>query len=147
MDWKDIKMNKDAKVLIIRAFKLLHFAGCLILFALAWHLYREHYHIRFASRYELFVLGMYAFALLFFLRTYSAYMIDYNLPGDLTFSLSLSCFFSAAFVYGITRFLPARCTTGCINRCARRSSSGMRTICSAWWISTVSPSASRWRST
>lgn len=102
MDWKDIKMNKDAKVLIIRAFKLLHFAGCLILFALAWHLYREHYHIRFASRYELFVLGMYAFALLFFLRTYSAYMIDYNLPGDLTFSLSLSCFFSAAFVYGIT---------------------------------------------
>lgn len=82
--------------------KLLHFVSCLVLFAVTWNLYRQHFHIRFASRYDLYVLGMYTFALLFFLRTYSAYMIDYNLPGNLTFSLSLSCFFSTAFVYAIT---------------------------------------------
>ncbi len=95
-------MNKGTRILIIRALKLLHFAACLALFALTWHLYRLHYHIRFADRYDLFVLGMYAFVLLFFLRTYSAYMIDYALPADLSFSLSLSCFFSAAIVYGVT---------------------------------------------
>lgn len=101
-DWDVFGMNKGTKILIIRAMKLLHFAACLALFALAWHLYRRHYHIRFAARYDLFVLGMYAFGLLFFLRTYSAYMIDYSLPADLGFSLSLSCFFSTAIVYGIT---------------------------------------------
>ena len=95
-------MNKGTKMLIIRGLKLLHFAACLALFALAWHLYRQHYRIRFASRYDLFVLGMYAFGLLCFLRTYSAYMIDYAMPLDLCFSLSLSCFFTTAIVYGVT---------------------------------------------
>ena len=95
-------MKKETTILIIRGLKLLHFAACLALFALAWHMYRQHYHIRFASRYDLYVLGMYAFSLLFFLRTYSAYMIDYNTQTDLAFSLSLSCFFSSAIVYCMT---------------------------------------------
>ena len=95
-------MDKATKTLITRAFKLLHFGASLALFAVAWHLYRQVFDIRFAARYDIFVLGMFVFCHLFFLRTYGAYMIDYSTPGDLCFSLSLSSFFSTAIVYLIT---------------------------------------------
>ena len=101
-DGEESDMSKQKKTMIIRGLKLLHFVGSIALFTLAWHMYRQFFHIRFASRYDLFVIGMYAFGLLFFMRTYRAYMVDYSSPWDISFSLGLSSFFSIAIVYGVT---------------------------------------------
>lgn len=95
-------MSKGSKIITIRALKLLHFAVSVLLFAITWKLYRQQYNIRIAGRYDLFVWGMYAFCLLFFFRTYNAYMVDYSTVFDMSFSLGLSVFFSIVITYVVT---------------------------------------------
>ena len=95
-------MSEKRKTIRIRGSKLLHFAVSMGLFMAAWLLYKQQYHIRIPDRYNLFVYTMYAFCLLFFLRTYNAYMTEYASVWDLTFAQGLSDLFSVCITYAIT---------------------------------------------
>ena len=95
-----MKPGKDS--LIVRSVKLLHYLGSCALFYLAWKLFCEQQGIQLAPRYHVFVLGLFALALLFFIRIYDGYMINFSTVSELSFSLGLADIFSVIIVYGLT---------------------------------------------
>lgn len=86
----------------MRLVKLVHFAMCTALFAYGWFWFRYHGYINTAEigfRYNYFVIIAYAVVLLFFFRTYNAYMLGYNRIRSLLFSQVTSEIFSMAGIY------------------------------------------------
>lgn len=93
---------KESKQTLLRLLKLLHYALCIALFAYGWFTFRYHGNINYSSigfRYNYFVIILYAVALLFFYRTYNAYMLGYNRIRSLLFSQISSQFFTIVFIY------------------------------------------------
>ena len=98
---KDNSIN-DSKHNKLRLIKLAHFAASVLVFALVWFRLRYHGEIDFTStafRYDFFVIIAYAALLLFFSRTYNAYLLGYSRVRDLLFSQITSQLFSAAIIY------------------------------------------------
>lgn len=89
--------------LLLRLMKLWHYAMCIALFVYGWFRFRYHGNIiNYAAmgfRYNYFVIIMYAVVLLFFYRTYNAYMLGYNRIRSLLFSQITSQVFTLAFTY------------------------------------------------
>lgn len=86
----------------MRFVKLIHLAACTALFACGWFLFRYHGFIdtsEIGFRYNYFVIIAYAIVLLFFCRTYNAYMLGYNRIRSLLFSQITAQTFSMAGVY------------------------------------------------
>lgn len=80
----------------------MHYVLCIILFTFGWFWFRYHGLIYFSTpdfRYNYFVIFAYAVVLLFFYRTYNAYMLGYNRIRTLLFSQVTSQTFSIAGVY------------------------------------------------
>lgn len=94
--------TKESKHNSLRIAKLIHFAVCTALFAYGWFMFRyrgvfDPSEIGF--RYNYFVIIAYAGVLLFFCRTYNAYMLGYNRIRSLLFSQITSQTFSIAGIY------------------------------------------------
>ena len=86
----------------MRVVKIIHFALCIALFTFGWFWFRYHGLIYFTTpdfRYNYFVIMAYAVVLLFFFRTYNAYMLGYNRIRMLLFSQVTSQIFSIAGIY------------------------------------------------
>lgn len=88
--------------LLIRGLKLVHYLGSCALFFLAWLLFCQQHYIHLAPRYHFFVLALFAAAMLFFIRIYDGYMINFSTAPELSFSLGLADVFSVIIVYGLT---------------------------------------------
>ena len=86
------------EVFFVRGFKFLHFALNVAGFAFVWN----KYGFLIPERYVIFVFAVYALILLWLVRTYNAYLIEYSTATDIAFSLSLSSVISIAVTYGIT---------------------------------------------
>lgn len=94
--------NKKANQTKLRFIKLIHFLLCITLFAIAWLIFRYHGQINVNAvgfRYNYFVIISYALILLFFFRTYNAYMLGYSRVRALMFSLVTSQLFSICAIY------------------------------------------------
>lgn len=97
----NISLN-DAKHNKLRFIKLAHFMASVLLFATAWLRFRYHGEIDYNDigfRYNYFVVIAYAVLLLFFTRTYNAYLLGYSRVRDLLFSQITSQIFSVAIIY------------------------------------------------
>ena len=80
----------------------MHYALCIALFAYGWFVFRYHGNININDigfRYNYLVVIFYAVSLLFFYRTYNAYMFGYNRIRSLLFSQITSQIFSITGVY------------------------------------------------
>lgn len=85
--------------LIMLAIKLLHFGLSLVLFALAWLLFRYYGTIDANApgfRYNVFAVLLYGCVEFFLLRTYSSYLLGYSRIRTLIAAQTLSRFFSIA---------------------------------------------------
>ncbi len=88
--------------LIMLAVKLLHFGLSLVLFALAWLLFRYHGTIDANApgfRYNVFAVLLYGCVEFFLLRTYSSYLLGYSRIRTLIAAQTLSQIFSLAIFY------------------------------------------------
>ena len=90
------------KEIFIRLLKIAHLFLSVLIFAFAWKEYRIVNAIDIAARYDLFVFGMFGVLMYFFCRTYNAYLIEFQTPGDIVFSLCLSSGISTMGVYILT---------------------------------------------
>lgn len=93
---KQVKNNT-----ITRLLKLFHYGFCIVIFAFGWFRFRYHGIISpdVGFRYNYFVIIAYAVVLLFFCRTYNAYMLGYNRIRSILFSQITSQFFTIAGIY------------------------------------------------
>ena len=94
----DIKSNAR----YMRLSKIIHYILCITLFAFAWFKFRYHGVINYSDmgfRYNYFIIIAYAGILLFFYRTYNAYMFGYSRIRSLLFSQITSQLFSMAAIY------------------------------------------------
>lgn len=92
------------KQLCISGIKLLHYAAAIALFFLFWMLFRYGALLGVEDvgfRYNFYVAAGYAACLLFFSRTYNAYLLGYTRIRMLVFLQFLAQFFSALIVYGV----------------------------------------------
>lgn len=92
----------DSKHNKLRLIKLAHFAASVLVFAIAWFRFRYHGEIDFNDigfRYNYYVITAYAASMLFFSRTYNAYLLGYTRVRDLLFSQMTTQIFSAAIIY------------------------------------------------
>ena len=92
---------------LIRGMKFLHFAATLAVFFIFWMLFRYHklFPVKdIGFRYNYFVLLGYGAFLLFFNRTYNAYLLGYSRIRTLAFSQSLSQLFSIVILYFLVSF-------------------------------------------
>lgn len=90
------------KQLCISGIKLLHYAAAIALFFLFWMLFRYGALLGVEDvgfRYNFYVAAGYAACLLFFSRTYNAYLLGYTRIRMLVFLQFLAQFFSALIVY------------------------------------------------
>ena len=81
---------------------MLHYAFCIVVFSYGWFIFRYHGDVNLLDvgfRYNYFVIILYAVVLLFFYRTYNAYMLGYNRIRSLLFSQITSQFFTIAGIY------------------------------------------------
>ena len=86
----------------MRLLKLVHFVLCIAIFSAAWFSFRYRGHINvndIGFRYNYFIVVIYAIMLLFFYRTYNAYMFGYQRIRSLLFSQVTSQMFSLAAIY------------------------------------------------
>ena len=92
------------KQLCISGIKLLHYAAAIALFYLFWMLFRYGALLGVEDvgfRYNFYVTAGYAACLLFFSRTYNAYLLGYTRIRMLVFLQLLAQFFSVLIVYGV----------------------------------------------
>ncbi|MBR3739385.1 MAG: exopolysaccharide biosynthesis polyprenyl glycosylphosphotransferase [Clostridia bacterium] len=92
------------KQLCISGIKLLHYAAAIALFYLFWMLFRYGALLGVEDvgfRYNFYVAAGYAACLLFFSRTYNAYLLGYTRIRMLVFLQFLAQFFSVLIVYGV----------------------------------------------
>ncbi len=92
------------KQLCISGIKLLHYTAAIALFFLFWMLFRYGALLGVEDvgfRYNFYVVAGYAASLLFFSRTYNAYLLGYTRIRMLVFLQLLSQFFSVVIVYGV----------------------------------------------
>ena len=86
----------------IRIVKIMHLFISVLIFASSWLYYKKTYDIYIAGRYDVFVYAMFGVLMYFFVRTYNAYMIEYQSFHDCVFCLCLSSAISTAGVYVLT---------------------------------------------
>lgn len=94
--------RKSANLIKMRLLKLIHFALCITVFTVAWFQFRYHGRIDtndIGFRYNYFIIIGYAVILLFFYRTYNAYMFGYNRIRSLLFSQITSQVFTSTGLY------------------------------------------------
>ena len=94
--------NFIGSTFIMRFLKLIHFMLCIAVLSVAWFSFRYRGNINYSDigfRYNYFILAFYAIVLLFFYRTYNAYMFGYQRIRSLLFSQITSQVFSAAGIY------------------------------------------------
>ena len=92
------------KQLCISGIKLLHYAAAITVFFLFWMLFRYGALLGVEDvgfRYNFYVAAGYAACLLFFSRTYNAYLLGYTRIRMLVFLQLLAQFFSVLIVYGV----------------------------------------------
>lgn len=94
--------NNSRSSLIIRAYKLFHFALTIILFVLTWNEFLAYNQIGIASRYNLFIYGLYSVVVFFLFRTYNAYLIEYSRIRYIAFEQSLATCMGIIGVYALT---------------------------------------------
>ncbi len=91
--------KKQMRLLLL---KMLHLGVTFLLFYIAWLLFRygkTSGMSKHAFRYNYYVLAGYAVCVLFFSRTYNAYLLGYTRIRTLVFSQFLSQFFSAGIMW------------------------------------------------
>ena len=88
------------KNLVVSLMKLVHLVGVIALFGITWTVFLRFYNIEVAARYNYFVVLMYSCLIYFFIRTYNAYMIEYQRIRSVVFSHILSIFLSTILVFG-----------------------------------------------
>lgn len=94
----------DKKQIHIMLLKMLHLCITLILFYGIWLIYRYGKLFgmnKYAFRYNIYVLGGYGVLLMFFNRTYNAYLLGYSRIRTLAFSQFLSQLFSLFIMWFI----------------------------------------------
>lgn len=92
---------------IIRGMKFAHFFFSILLFFIFWMLFRYHtlFPVRdIGFRYNYFAVMAYGAILLFFNRTYNAYLLGYSRIRTMLFAQSLSQFFSIVLLYFLVSF-------------------------------------------
>ncbi len=90
-------MTENKKQIHIMLLKFLHLGVTLTLFYVAWILFRYGKLVgmdKYGYRYNYYVLGLYGAALLFFSRTYNAFLLGYLRIRALAFAQFLSQLFS-----------------------------------------------------
>lgn len=99
MEWTN---ERNLKQLYTSLIKLLHLTCSIALFYVFWLLFRygELSGIEDVGfRYNYLVTAGYGVCLLFFIRTYNAYLLGYSRIRTLAFSECLAHFFSAVIIY------------------------------------------------
>ena len=90
------------KLIIIRGIKAAHFLISVVLFYLFWILFRYKMIFpikKIGFRYNYFIAIGYSLALLFFNRTYNAYLLGYSRIRELALAEFMSQFFSVTGIY------------------------------------------------
>ena len=99
MEWTN---ERNLKQLYASLIKLFHFTCSIALFYVFWLLFRygSLYGIEDVGyRYNFLVTAGYGVCLLFFIRTYNAYLLGFSRIRALAFSELLAHFFSAVIIY------------------------------------------------
>lgn len=91
--------NNDKSALLIRAYKLLHFAVTILLFSFTWNNFVTANAFGIAERYNFFICALFAVLVFFLVRTYNAYLIEYSRIRHIVFAQCLSTTMSIAIVY------------------------------------------------
>lgn len=102
MDQMKNNSTKNNNTFMMRFFKLVHFTLCIVIFVMGWLQFRYHgiiNHNDIGFRYNYFITIAYLVMLLFFYRTYNAYMFGYSRIRELLFSQVTSQFFSILVIY------------------------------------------------
>ena len=102
------KLNdRYGKELCLSGIKLAHYGATLAIFGFFWMLFRYGALSGIEDigfRYNYYVAAGYAACLLFFSRTYNAYLLGYSRIRMLVFFQFLAQFFSTVIIYGVVSF-------------------------------------------
>lgn len=109
MEIKNYPGEKNIEKLEMFLVEALHYGISILLFYFAFMFFRygdndEWRAIDVSYRYNYYVIAGYAIILLFFNRTYNAYLFGYNRIRSLIFAQFISQFFTVAIVYFIVSF-------------------------------------------
>ena len=98
--------NEYRKQFILSGFELIHFLLSLALFFTFWLFFRYGFFQTqaYGYRYNYYITAAYAALLLFFTRTYNAYLFGYSRIRTLVFGQFISQFFSLTIIYFVVSF-------------------------------------------
>ena len=104
--------TENKKQLSLMCLKLVHFGMSLLLFYVCWLLFRYGRLTgmgKYGFRYNYYVLAGFAVVMLFFSRTYNAYLLGYMRIRALVFAQFLAQFFSTAVMWLIVSIAWRKC--------------------------------------